>query len=180
MRRVISFYARLLQSHPIKTQSVTAGTIMLAGDLTAQKLIERKKTIDVHRAAGAVFLGICYSGPFLVAWYAALDRWLVLGSGTSATVKQVILDQLLCTPVYLLGFMGLRGVFQGHQWSKIKEDVKTKYAYVLATSYVIWPAAMAINFRYVPLHYRVVFSGSVAFVWGTCLSYKLNTATPAV
>ncbi|EEC13530.1 conserved hypothetical protein [Ixodes scapularis] len=180
MRPVISFYTRLLQSHPIKTQIVTAGTIMLTGDVIAQKLIERRKGIDVHRAAGFFFLGLCYYGPFLVAWYVALDRWLVLGSGTSAAIKKVILDQLLCSPVYLLGFMGLKGVFEGHQWSQIKEDVKTRYANVLATSYVIWPAAMAINFRFVPLKYRVVFSSSVALVWGTCLSYKLNAATRAV
>lgn len=180
MKRIITSYARLMQSHPIKTQIVTAASVMLTGDLIAQKLIERRKTIDVGRASGFFLLGITFSGPTLAAWYIALDRWLVRSIGPSATLKKMLLDQLVGTPIYLLCFLGVRGAMQGHSWSEIKETVRTRYVNILATSYVIWPAAMAINFHYVPLNYRLLFTGTVGLVWGTCLSYKLNSVKRAV
>ncbi|CAN8020494.1 unnamed protein product [Ixodes persulcatus] len=176
MKRVAYLYARLLQTHPVKTQIVTAGTMMLTSDIIVQKLIERRTCIDVERSAGFFLLGLCYSGPYMRVWHVFADRWFGGGNVPSATLKRLLMDQLLVAPVYLVGFLGLRGVFQRLSWPEIKESVRTKYVEVLMTGYMIWPAAMTINFRFVPLNYRILFSGLVSLVWNSILSYKLNAS----
>ncbi|CAN7948106.1 unnamed protein product, partial [Ixodes hexagonus] len=180
MKRMISIYAKLLRTHPTKTQIATAGTMMLTSDIIAQKLIERRKVLDVERTAGFFFIGICYVGPFMRTWFFVLDRYLVRGTGTSAAVKKMLLGQLLVSPVYLFFFIGIRAAVQSFSWSVTKETVRAKYVNALASSYVIWPAAMVVNFRYVPLNYRILFSGVVGLVWGTFLSFMLSGPRPAL
>lgn len=36
---------------------------------------------------------------------------------------------------------------------------------------MIWPAATAISFWYIPIHYRVLFSNFIGFFWNIILSY---------
>ncbi|KAL1417993.1 hypothetical protein MTO96_005980 [Rhipicephalus appendiculatus] len=63
MRQAWHLYARLVRDHPMKTQLVTTATVMLSGDLIAQKVIERRPDIDVPRAARFFIMGVGFVGP---------------------------------------------------------------------------------------------------------------------
>nr|CAG8567583.1 10685_t:CDS:2 [Entrophospora candida] len=50
------------------------------------------------------------------------------------------------------------------------------YFSALKANYTIWPLVQLVNFRFLPLQYRVPFVGSVGVLWSTYLSL-LNSKT---
>lgn len=68
MKRFWSLYATVMRRHPAKTQLLTTGTLAALGDLVAQKLIERKESVDVQRTARFFTVGLCLVGPAYGAW----------------------------------------------------------------------------------------------------------------
>jgi hypothetical protein len=39
---------------------------------------------------------------------------------------------------------------------------------------MVWPAAMLINFRFVPLHFQVLYSNFIGFNWTIYLSWAIH------
>ncbi|KAL3200002.1 hypothetical protein MRX96_013393 [Rhipicephalus microplus] len=151
MRQAWNLYTRVMRDHPVKTQLITTATVMLSGDLIAQKVLERRSDIDVPRAARFFVMGVAFVGPALRVWYLALER--IVGSG------------------------GGRG--DGHQKgvprpSRVHSGVPTELSGDSRQTYMLWPAAQLINFSLVPLNYRVPFASCVALVWNTYLAWKAN------
>lgn len=51
------------------------------------------------------------------------------------------------------------------------ETAKDKIKETLLTNWKIWPAAMVVNFWFMPLKYQVLFANFVGFFWNIILSY---------
>ncbi|XP_077529461.1 mitochondrial inner membrane protein Mpv17-like [Haemaphysalis longicornis] len=175
MRQLWNLYVRMMRNHPVKTQLITTGTSMLSGDLIAQKLVERRSTVDIPRAARFFAMGIGYNGPVYRAWYLTLDRLIGTGSARAAVVKKVVLDQAVFFPsLFLPGFLVTLGALQRRSWEDIRRKVLTDYVPILKANYVLWPAVQIINFTFVPLSYRLPFGSCVALVWNTYLAWRAN------
>ncbi|XP_077529460.1 mitochondrial inner membrane protein Mpv17-like [Haemaphysalis longicornis] len=174
MRHLWGLYARVMRDHPVKTQLITAGTLMLSGDLIAQKVLERQPKIDVPRAARFFVMGIGFVGPAFRVWYITLERIVGSGSGRAVVIKKVLLDQCAFTPVLIPSFLTALGALQGRSWEGIKDMVRADFLPILKANYMLWPAAQIINFGFVPLTYRVPFASAVALVWNTYLAWKAN------
>lgn len=180
MRQAWGLYARVMRDHPVKTQLITTATVMLSGDLIAQKVLERRTSIDVPRAARFFIMGIGFVGPVLRVWYLTLERVVGVGSGRAVVIKKVLLDQGVFTPVFIPSFLVTLGALQRRSWEDIKRTVRTDYLPILKANYMLWPAAQLINFRFVPLSYRVPFASCVALVWNTYLAWKANRTIETV
>uniref|UniRef100_A0A1E1WXI2 Mitochondrial inner membrane protein Mpv17 n=1 Tax=Amblyomma aureolatum TaxID=187763 RepID=A0A1E1WXI2_9ACAR len=180
MRQAWGLYARVMRAHPVKTQLITTATVMLSGDLIAQKVLERRATIDVPRAARFFIMGIGFVGPVLRVWYLTLERVVGVGGGRAVVIKKVLLDQGVFTPMFIPSFLVTLGTLQRRSWEDIKRTVRTDYLPILKANYMLWPAAQLINFRFVPLSYRVPFASCVALVWNTYLAWKANRTTEKV
>lgn len=174
MRQAWHLYARLVRNHPVKTQLATTATVMLSGDLIAQKVIERRPDIDVPRAARFFIMGIGFVGPVVRGWYLILERVVGSGSGGAVVFKKVLLDQTLFGPLFVPSFMIVLGTLQRRSWDDIKQSLRANYLQVLQTMYMIWPVAQFVNFRFVPFSYRQAFGSCVAIVWNTYLAGKAN------
>ena len=42
---------------------------------------------------------------------------------------------------------------------------------LLQLEWLVWPPAQAINFFFVPLHFRVIYCSSIELIWSMVLSY---------
>lgn len=173
MRRALACYAKLMQTHPAKTQVLTTGVLMLTGDVVCQTVIEQTKAIDLERSARFFVIGVGFVGPVLRTWYLSLEK-IVRPTGRIIPLKKMLLDQGIFAPVFLPCFLVCLGALQRQSWSSIKRKVRTDYIPVLTANYVLWPAAQMLNFYLVPLHYRVVYASGVALIWNTYLSWKAN------
>ncbi|XP_026564433.1 protein Mpv17 isoform X3 [Pseudonaja textilis] len=168
-------YQRLMVQHPWKVQIITAGTLMGAGDVISQQMIERRG-LSGHsgwRTLKMMSIGFCFVGPVIGRWYQVLDR-LVLGKTRMAALQKMLLDQVGFAPCFLACFLTLAGTLNGlslkENWSKLKED----YPDALITNYYIWPAVQVANFYFIPLNYRLPVVQCVAIIWNSYLSWKAN------
>ncbi|KAL3199999.1 hypothetical protein MRX96_013391 [Rhipicephalus microplus] len=168
-------YARLMRHHPAKTQVMTTATVLLSGDLIAQKVLERQPNVDVVRAAKFFLMGAGFAGPVIRIWHLILEHFVGSGVGAFVVARKVLIDQALFAPVFIASFLVVLGAFQRRSWHDIEQSLRANYLQILKTSYLIWPAAQLVNFRFVPLSYRPPFAGCEAVVWSTYLAWKANT-----
>jgi protein Mpv17 len=96
---------------------------------------------------------------------------MVKGSGTRANVTKVVLDQTIFAPVILTAFFTAMPVLEGQSLETGLDNAKSHLIPALKLNYFVWPAAQAINFRYVPLQHRVGYVSVILCFWNAVISY---------
>jgi len=118
--------------------------------------------------------GLAITGPMFHWWYAFLDKtvrgWNLTGNTNLAA--KILLDRLCMTPPFLLITLVYLNYFQTFNVSQVSKTVKNVYAGALYLNWRVWTVAQAVNFKYVPLEYRVLFGNMVALWWNIVLSLR--------
>ncbi|KAK1229371.1 hypothetical protein PQX77_007548 [Marasmius sp. AFHP31] len=114
-------------------------------------------------------------GPLIGRWNAFLEhRFPLRSSGSNVSLKalfkRVAADQLFMAPIGLTFFLGSMGVMEGRNAPQIRQKFSDLYAPALITNWQVWPIAQLINFRYMPLPYRVPFQSTCGVFWTLYLS----------
>ncbi|GAA5987549.1 hypothetical protein JCM5350_006034 [Sporobolomyces pararoseus] len=94
-----------------------------------------------------------------------------------ALLKRVAADQVGMAPISLLIFLFSMSLLEGLNGEETQEKIKNNYWPILFVNWQVWPILQLINFRYVPLKYRVPFGSILGILWTGFLSFK--TAPPA-
>ncbi|XP_031769638.1 protein Mpv17 [Galleria mellonella] len=175
LQSIFKLYQKALVRRPYLVQAVQTGTLMGAGDIISQTIIEKKliKELDYKRTLQFSSIGLFVGGPALRFWYGLLNHHIG-SSGKSVTIKKVFIDQLVFAPAFLFLILSAVGTMQGKPWDIVKKDIHANYCDVLKTNYYIWPWVQIVNFYYVPLQYQVLLVQIVALFWNTYLSWKTN------
>ncbi|CAI8590640.1 unnamed protein product [Vicia faba] len=168
-------YVKQLQEHPLRTKVITAGVLSGFSDIVSQKLTGIQK-LQFKRLFLKVFLGAAYLGPFGHYFHIILEK-IFKGKKDSKTVaKKVLIEQLTSSPLNNLLFMIYYGlVIEGQPWVNVKARVKKGYPSVQYTAWMFWPAVGWINYKFMPLHFRVVFHSLIAFCWGIFLNLRARS-----
>ncbi|KAF8761956.1 Mpv17 / PMP22 family [Rhizoctonia solani] len=114
-------------------------------------------------------------GPIIGRWNVFLENRFPLRSiggkvSMAALGKRVAADQIVMAPIGLTVFVGMMGWMEGRNLEGIKQKYSDMYAPALAANYKVWPAAQLVNFRYMPLPYRVPFQATCGVFWTLYLS----------
>jgi protein Mpv17 len=86
------------------------------------------------------------------------------------TVKRVLVDQLLFSPVFLAVFFAYNHIGERGKLAGLSNRFKAGYAETLKANYKLWPLVQCINFYLVPLNYQLLFLNFVAIGWTAFLS----------
>ncbi|THV05978.1 hypothetical protein K435DRAFT_744166 [Dendrothele bispora CBS 962.96] len=176
-------YQHSFQARPNTTLAVTGGSLNALGDVVAQtyqitsghKEHESRPQFDVARTLRFFVYGFAIS-PFLGRWNAFLERRFPLRSisngkvSAKALTKRVACDQLIMAPTGLALFLGSMGVLENRSPQEIREKFSDLYKPALITNWQVWPLAQLINFRFMPLPYRVPFQSTCGVFWTLYLS----------
>lgn len=73
-------------------------------------------------------------------------------------------------PIGLGIFIGSMGIMEGRDTAHIQRKYSDMYKPALITNWQVWPLAQVINFRFMPLAYRVPFQSSCGVFWTLYLS----------
>ncbi|KAJ8122290.1 hypothetical protein ONZ43_g1481 [Nemania bipapillata] len=159
---MLRWYQRSLTARPLLTQSITTAVLFAVGDITAQQLVE-KKGLKKHEFArtGPVF------GPAATTWFKILSKRVVLQNKNAEMLARVACDQLLFAPTFIGVFLSSMAVLEG---SSPKEKLEKSYWPALETNWMIWPFVQMVNFKFVPLHHRVLAVNVVSIGWNCYLS----------
>ncbi|CAO3623393.1 unnamed protein product [Cunninghamella blakesleeana] len=121
--------------------------------------------------------------PIAGTWYMFLDcRFPMPTSSSSSSLinkiafKRMLCDQLLFAPAGLLLFFSVMAIAETQSIQGIKEKLNDAFLTSLRSNYTIWPLVQWINFKYIPLPYRLPFVNSLGILWNGYLSW-LNNAT---
>ncbi|PWN88285.1 hypothetical protein FA10DRAFT_268488 [Acaromyces ingoldii] len=140
---------------------------------------------DVARTSRFFAFG-AFMAPLLAEWNRFIEyRFPLKPAGAAAAVgkvslralgKRVAVDQILFAPFGLAMFVGSMGLMEGrHSYEALSEKFSDVYVAALVANWKLWPLVQTINFRFMPLRYRVPFTGAVGIGWQVFLSV-LNSA----
>lgn len=193
-------YQHSFDTRPNVTLAITGGSLNALGDCVAQiaestfspPTKERRK-YDFVRTVRFFAYGATIS-PFLGRWNAFLESRFPLyvtrtvrrrpnaagglvrpAQGPPpinyfALAKRVATDQLIMAPTGLVLFIGSMGMMEGRTRSQIKQKYKDLFGDAILANWKVWPLAQYMNFRYMPLPYRVPFSQACGVLWTLYLS----------
>ncbi|KAH8160927.1 hypothetical protein CIB48_g7314 [Xylaria polymorpha] len=166
---MLRWYQRSLTARPLLTQSITTAVLFAVGDITAQQVVE-KKGFEKHEFArtGRMFAygGVVF-GPAATTWFKILSKRVVLQNKNAETLARVACDQLLFAPAFIGVFLSSMAVLEG---ASPKEKLEKSYWPALSTNWMIWPFVQMANFKFVPLHHRVLTVNVISIGWNCYLS----------
>ncbi|ELT87101.1 hypothetical protein CAPTEDRAFT_150250 [Capitella teleta] len=148
------------------------GVLMGLGDIATQLLVHEKTDkvkLDWKRTGRMVVMGVAL-GPLFHGWYSMLDRYLP-GRSLSTVAKKLVADQGVACPGFLLLFFGGMGLMEGQSQEEIKSEIKCKFVPLIIADCCFWPPMQAINFRFVPPQFRVLYVACCTLFWDGFLSY---------
>ncbi|KAJ3771535.1 hypothetical protein FB446DRAFT_789503 [Lentinula raphanica] len=177
-------YQASFQSRPNTTLAVTGGTLNALGDFVAQTYQNTygkqphtgPARYDLDRTLRFFCFGFAIS-PLLGRWNVFLERHFPLRPSTGAgnvslkaLFKRVAADQIVMAPIGLSLFLASIGAMEGRSVPQIKQKFSDLYKPALITNWQVWPIAQLINFRFMPLPFRVPFQSTCGVFWTLYLS----------
>ncbi|KAL3668402.1 hypothetical protein V7S43_006490 [Phytophthora oleae] len=199
MRRIGELYHFWLHEAPLLTKVVTAATLFSTGDRIAQRLESKTKTSvfgelssehapyhsDGHelvsdstaRTLRMMVWGGLFAAPIMHTWFHVIERVLP-GAGKLVVAKKVAADMMIIAPGTSLAFFTVTKCMEGEPLHESFEVAKAKLPPTLLADYMLWPAANAVIFGLVPLHYRTPLTHCVSLVWSTFLSEMASHEPP--
>ena len=126
-----------------------------------------------HRTAYADQLGAAVFGPAATTWFRFLQRNVNLRSPNATILARVGMDQGLFAPTFIGIFLSSMAVLEG---GSVKDKLDRSYVPALTANYMIWPFVQLVNFKFVPLHHRVLFVNVISIAWNCYLSF-LNSSS---
>ena len=106
-----------------------------------------------------------------------MDQVVMAPFGVSLFLLLVLTE--VFTPHQLFIFLGSMGLMEGHSSGAIKQKYIDLYPPAIKANWTVWPAIQFINFRFMPLPYRVPFQASCGVFWTLYLSL-LNSSKPTM
>ncbi|KAH9853170.1 hypothetical protein C2E23DRAFT_729080 [Lenzites betulinus] len=183
-------YQQSFDSHPYYTTALTNGALNALGDVVAQitqKVIAQQEDsqprtpwrYDFPRTLRFFAFGFGM-GPVIGRWNVFLEQRFPLrpvGNSTGkgkvslrALARRVGADQLFMAPIGLALFIGSMGVMEGRDASHIGQRYQDLYKPAILANWQVWPVAQLVNFRFMPLPYRVPFQSTCGVFWTLYLS----------
>lgn len=171
-RRLLQAYMEALRKYPMRTTSIGTGVLMFGGDAISQIGIERKENYNYTRGLRFLAFGTFLAGPILRTWHVFLARAVEARSKRFTFIKMTLVDQTVMPTCFLSFFIAVMTFSRTYSIEEVKEAWKSDFKPVLINSYKIWPAVQLLNFYFVPLSHRVLYTNVVALLWNTYLAWK--------
>ncbi|KAK9462597.1 uncharacterized protein V1516DRAFT_670666 [Lipomyces oligophaga] len=179
MSSFYAWYNARLAARPLLTQCASTGFLFGTGDFLAQMMAPDQETegrYNYLRTVRMTFHGACVFAPVVSKWYVLIGTRINMpGKPTLEAMARMAADQLVWAPVGIASFYVSMGVLQLHSWNQIKQELQEKWYPTMVGNYMVWPAVQVLNFRLIPLQYRLMFVNVVSIAWNTFLSWFSST-----
>ncbi|KAK3875225.1 hypothetical protein Pcinc_019886 [Petrolisthes cinctipes] len=167
---------RLIHTAFSKHLFITNVTISLSlsgfGDLLQQRhnlVYRQQEAWDPARTRHMTCSGITV-GALCHHWYNLLDRRLP-GRTIQVSLKKLLVDQLLFSPVCLTVFFLSLGLFKGGDWQEFLTDLRHKGWRLYAAEWLVWPPVQLFNFYFLPTKFRVLFDNTASLLFDVYTSH---------
>ncbi|KAI8136738.1 hypothetical protein BJV82DRAFT_526591 [Fennellomyces sp. T-0311] len=201
LRALGNVYNRSYNKRPITTLCITNGILGALSDGLAQaityhdtharqlpeQLQQHKEqwpeqpAYDPKRTLRFALYNFCVA-PLVGGWYMVLDRYFPMPAVGKpgrdiTTLKRMITDQTLFAPTSLAMFFTTMALIESGSWQGVREKFRDAYQPALIANYTVWPAVQLVNFKLMPLQYRLPFVSSLGILWNAYLSWINHAST---
>jgi protein Mpv17 len=107
-------------------------------------------------------------GPAATTWFKFLQNKIVLKNKNLEIVTRVAADQTLFASTNLFVFLSSMALMEG---SSPRDKLEKSYKTALQKNWMVWPFIQLLNFRFTPLHHRVLVVNVISLGWNCYLSY---------
>lgn len=99
-------------------------------------------------------------------WFNLLQRRIQLPNKNAEVLARVLVDQSVFAPTVSFAFLSYMSLMEG---TSPREKLDQKYKKVLLKNWMVWPWVQIVNFKFVPLDYRVLVVNTFAIGKEDCL-----------
>ena len=181
---VLYWYNNAITRKPILTKCCTSFFTFGLGDTICQVIEIRTakkkgqtKHVDLLRIIKQAVFGFSFS-PYFHLHFSRIVPFLfpVLPGGNNnlRVLKSLLYDQTIHATFFTVVFYYYMGLVNGKSFEDSTKEVEKKLVPTLIDNWKLWPAAMFINFKFIPTQYSVLYTNLVGIVWLTYLSYLQN------
>lgn len=132
------------------------------------------KPWDPWRAARMSMFGMLIQAPGVHWWFGQLDRWFP-GRSLGAVFSRIAMDQIFYFPFITSAALSFPTLLAGNAPSDVFKLVQEKLPQIWKHGWMFWVPVHYINFKILPVPYRVAYISSVQFFWGMFLSSQANS-----
>merc|ERR1711892_1480414 len=175
MNRLIYSIRSKFANNPTVTNCIYYGSLFCAAEVSQQLYIRKysptkeenpRQPLDTKKLKQISVWGYVIAPSYMALWYSWLDTRYI-ATTTRVIAWKVVLDQTLLTGPLLLGFFPLMSWFEGKE--DITAELKEKILMTYLVSCCWFLPARAINFKFIPPKYRIVYNAVCSFVWANIL-----------
>ncbi|GFR48060.1 hypothetical protein Agub_g9895 [Astrephomene gubernaculifera] len=160
-----SKYIKELHRRPLRTKCITSACVAGLGDVLAQ-LIASGSYSSLKRTLALACFGFLYTGPSAHYWQKFMELLCSGKTDVKTVTLKVLIDQLTYGPVCNMLFMLFAAVaMEGRPLAAVLRNIPHEFPAVQLDGWQLWPLATLINYRFVPLQFRVLFMNLVALLW---------------
>jgi len=124
---------------------------------------------DPMRTLRWATVGLTLHGPFFLASFAMIDRYMGAATTLQVVMKKTALAQFIVFPPYLVGLFTCMGLMEASDDIVTKVSERVPEAFVCGCAF--WPGANTVNFAFVPAAMRVPYLAAVGGLWNGFLSW---------
>jgi len=166
-------YTRSLATHPLRTRMVASASLFTVADVVSQQAIERRGRLhDPVRTMRLAFYGGFIFAPLVNTWLGVLEKVVIPGHKVATVALKVVLDVGCWGPTIIAVFWSMTGFLEMQSLEEVKERVRNAYFPALQKSVMVFGPSQVINFTFVPVPHRMLFTQLVGLGWNVFLSYS--------
>jgi len=188
VQQTLTWYSHQLDTYPLLTKAITSGVVAGVGDGICQYIVaSREGNEDTEwnalRTGRFAVLGLGLTAPIAHYWFGYLAKALP-GSHAAAVAKRVALDQVVYSPLLNIAWLSSMWTLESFsEPTKVATSESIDYASrlrntlpgIIAASWTYWTPVIALNFRFVPVKYQVLYTNMAALVWTVYLSHATTS-----
>lgn len=172
-QKLFGEYSLSLVMRPVLTKAVSSFIGFIIGDVFAQMLLGGGAKFNSMRCLRMGLFGGFIHGPLGHFFYRFLEHRLP-GSTPSIITSKVLLDQALWSPTMSTLLISFVGIAAGSSPSIISRNIGRLLSQAMLLSWVMWPMAHFVNFRFILPRQRLMYFNSVQIVFNALISMVVN------
>ncbi|KAI8898165.1 hypothetical protein BC833DRAFT_526192 [Globomyces pollinis-pini] len=131
-------------------------------------------TINWNQSLQFGLMGFTLHGPYFFAGFRLLDRLFGMSRNMSTVFLKTIGGHCLVFPPFICLLLSYKSLLEGKDFQTTIDRVTMQGPDIFLNGSVVWPFANMINFKFVPVPYRLAYTNLVGIGWNSYLSYAVN------
>lgn len=161
-------YLRNLQTNPLRTKAITAGTLSALQEALAAYLSGTKSSISVDERVIKMFIyGFVVAAPLSHVLMNILQKAFVGKTSASAKVLQIVASNLFVSPIQNSVYLAAMAIIAGARTlAQVEATVKAGFLPLMKISWTISPIMMGVAQKFIQPAMWVPFFNLCSFVLG--------------